>query len=77
MNNGGTLSLGIRSEKDRRSEDPLEGCDQAAVLRTALLHAEGIADSGAIGPLIPVGSGPRFRWELVQSSGGKWSSFSR
>ena len=24
------------------------------------------ADSGAIGPLIPVGSGPRFRWELVQ-----------
>ena len=34
------------------------------------------ADSGAIGPLIPVGSGPRFRWELVQHSGGKWSSFS-
>jgi hypothetical protein len=34
------------------------------------------ADSGAIGPLIPVGSGPRFRWEVVQGSGGKWSSFS-
>jgi len=31
------------------------------------------ADSGAIGPLIPVGSGPRFRWEMVQDSGGKWS----
>ena len=35
------------------------------------------ADSGAIGPLIPVGSGPRFRWELVQHSGRKWSSFLR
>jgi hypothetical protein len=29
------------------------------------------ADSGAIGPLIPVGNGPRFRWDLVQHSGGK------
>ena len=35
------------------------------------------ADSGTIGPLIPVGSGPRFRWDLVHDSGGKWSSFSR
>ena len=34
------------------------------------------ADSGASGPVIPVGSGPRFRWEVVQGSGGKWSSFS-
>ena len=33
------------------------------------------ADSGAIGPVIPVGIGPRFRWDLVQDSGGKWSSF--
>jgi hypothetical protein len=33
------------------------------------------ANSGAIGPLIPVGNGPGFRWDLVQSSGGKWSSF--
>ena len=45
-------------------QDPLHG-----------LHVR-IADSGAIGPLIPVGSGPRFRWDLVHDSGGKWSSFS-
>ena len=37
-------------------------------------HINQAADSGAIGPLIPVGSGPRFRWEMVQGSGGKWSS---
>src|SRR4051812_34484040 len=42
MDDGGTLPLGVCSEENSRAEDPLKGRDQTAILRTALLHTEGI-----------------------------------
>ena len=41
-----TFALRVGAEEDRRSEDPLEGSDQAAILRTTLLHAEGVQHLG-------------------------------
>jgi hypothetical protein len=38
----GTLTLRVGAEEDGGPEDPLEGSDQAAILRTALLHRKGV-----------------------------------
>jgi hypothetical protein len=42
MNDGGAFSLAIRSEEDRCPKDSLERGNQAPILRTTLLHAEGV-----------------------------------
>ena len=46
MNDHRPLRLRVRAEKDGRAEDSLERGDQAAVLRTALLHSEGAQHLG-------------------------------
>jgi hypothetical protein len=46
VNNGGALSLSVCSKEDGRAEDPLEGRDQAAILRAALLPTERIQHLG-------------------------------
>jgi hypothetical protein len=46
MDNLGLQLLDVRAEEDGRSEDSLKGCNQAAVLRTALLHAKRIQHLG-------------------------------
>src|SRR6185312_2008920 len=49
MNDSRTFSLAIRSEEDRCPKDSLERGDQTPVLRTALLHHEGVQHgSGAL-----------------------------
>ena len=42
MKHRGGFQLGIGAEKDGGAEDSLEGLDQAAILRSTLLHAEGV-----------------------------------
>jgi len=42
MNNGGAFALRIGSEEDRCAEDPLESPHEPPILRSALLHAEGV-----------------------------------
>src|SRR5215471_15251085 len=46
MNDHRPLRLRVGAEKDCRAEDSLERRDQAAVLRTALLHSEGAQHLG-------------------------------
>lgn len=47
MDHGGAVLLDVRSEEDRSTKDALERSDQPAVLRTALLDAEGIKHLGS------------------------------
>ena len=42
MDDHGFLTLRVRAEEDRCSEDPLESRHETPVLRAALLHAEGV-----------------------------------
>jgi hypothetical protein len=42
MDNGGTFPLGVGAEKDGCPKDALKGCNESPILRTALLHAEGV-----------------------------------
>jgi hypothetical protein len=42
VNDCGTFALRIGAEEDGRPEDPLESADEPPILRSALLHTEGI-----------------------------------
>ena len=42
MNYDSFLTLGIRAEKDGGAKNPLEGTDEAAILRSSLLHPKGV-----------------------------------
>jgi hypothetical protein len=46
MNHGFAVALSVRTEENGRSEDPLKGTDQTAVVRSALLHSESAEHSG-------------------------------
>src|SRR5215472_1892379 len=46
VHHGRYRSTGVSSEEDRSSEDALEGAHQPAILRSALLHSEGVHHFG-------------------------------
>jgi len=42
VEDGGMFPLGVVSKEDGRPEDPLKGSNESPILRTALLHSEGV-----------------------------------
>ena len=48
VKNGGSLGLCISTKENRRAKDPLKCPDQSPILRSALLHAEGVQHVGGI-----------------------------
>jgi hypothetical protein len=42
VNDGGAFTLRVRSEEDRRAEDPLKRAHEPPILGSTLLHAEAV-----------------------------------
>src|SRR5262249_46953580 len=67
-------AVGVGSEEDGGAKDSLEGSDQAAILRAALLHSEGVQHFGGGGkrdPARPLAGSPVSPEEWVRMVQGR------